>query len=139
MTINDYIINHKEHCYCEAVIYPNGDIEDAHPSHTYKLVEITGKEMDEINEMMPLNAGPVYWLVDYTGCVSVWYEFGLLPENVTDMQRESIEKLINNGILSPDFHAEQNFELKKCGINKIEQNTDLSDNFKQNILNDFDR
>lgn len=40
MNIDGYIKNHTDICYCEAIIYPYGTIEDAIPSHVMKLCEI---------------------------------------------------------------------------------------------------
>ena len=138
MKVEEYIKEHKGiQCYCEAIIYQNGEIEDATPSHTYKLINISGKSQDELNEMMPLEAVPVAWLVDYTNCVSIWYEFGMLPENLTEEQENTIDILIKEGIVSPDFVATKNYEMKICSLNKniYEAKTDEE---REKALKEFD-
>lgn len=118
MKVEDFILENKDtYNYCEAIIFPDGQIEYANPSHTYKLIDITGKSFDEISDLMPVSAGPVAWLVDYTNCVAVWYEFGMLPENATMAQEETIEKLRDAGLISKDFVATKNFEMKICDMN----------------------
>lgn len=119
MNIENFIDENKEtYNYCEAIIFPNGEIDYANPSHTYRLLRETGKSMDEISEIMPISAGPVAWLVDYTNCVAVWYNFGMLPENCTDAQEETIERLREAGLISKGFVATKNFEMKVCDMNQ---------------------
>lgn len=133
MKIDKYIEEHNKKKivgYCEAIIFPNGDIEDAIPSHTYKLIAISGKSQDEISEIMPMEAGPVAWLVDYTNCVSVWYDFGMLPENLTQEQEKTLQKLIDNGVISYDFKAVKNFEMKICNLNKNMREAENEEEFK---------
>lgn len=120
MDIKEYINTHKDYInYCEAIIYPDGSIEDAIPSHTEKLIEITKEDRDILCDKMPIEAGPVAWLVDYTNCCSVWYNMGMLPENLTKEQEYTIEKLKEHGILSSDFVATKNFEMRICNFHKI--------------------
>ena len=58
MNVKDFIKQHTHDNYCEAIIYPNGDIEYAERGHVNKLVEASNKSKAEINKLMPYNASP---------------------------------------------------------------------------------
>lgn len=123
MIIDKYLETHKEqYNYCEVVIFPDGTIEDARPSHCEMLLKITGEDREIIYDKMPINAGPVAWLVDYTNCCSIWYNMGMLPENVTKEQENTIEILKKAGQISKEFVATKPLEMKICGINKLKSN-----------------
>lgn len=121
MDINEYLETHKDqYNYCETIIYPDGTIEDAHPSHTEKLISIACNQnslkREELYELLPISAGPAEWLVDYTNCCAIWYGFGMLPENITKQQFDTINKLKEAGQIYHDFKMEQKFELKICQL-----------------------
>lgn len=86
--------------YLEVVIKPNGLIEYAVPSHSKKLEEIAGIKYgkDKILEMLKdPNAWHDYmkWLCDITGCISVWNEFCIRPDKISQEQLCSLNKLKN--------------------------------------------
>lgn len=138
MTIEKYLKTHKDqHAYCEAIIFPDGTIEDAIPSHLEKLIKITGEERDVICEKMLMNAGPVAWLVDYTNCCSIWYNFGMLPENLSKEQEETIRKLKEAGQLSNDFVAIKNYEMRICSIHKELLSCD-DEGKRKELINELD-
>lgn len=117
MKIEEYLETHKDqYNYCEAVIFPDGSIEDARPSHCEMLLKITGEDRFVMYDKMPINAGPVAWLVDYTNCCSIWFQMGMLPENLTKEQENTIKILKNAGQLSKDFEAVKNHEMKICAL-----------------------
>ena len=93
MTAKEYVKQHKHIYYCEAIIYPDGSIEDAVPSHSEKLYSVAmsmlGVSRSELYTRMPMIASPVHWCVGATKCIAVWYECGVCENIVTDAQRES--------------------------------------------------
>lgn len=99
---DDFINNHEHINYCEAIIHRDGEIEYAIPSHTEKLIKITGENRDVIYEKMPVTASPILWLVDYTGCIALYTDFYYAPEKCTLKQRLSLKKLIDNGLVKND-------------------------------------
>lgn len=140
MTIEEYLKTHKEqYAYCEAIIFPDGTIEDAIPSHLEKLIKITGEDRDTICKKMPMSAGPVAWLVDYTGCCSVWYKFGMLAENITPEQENTITMLKEAGQLSKDFVAIKNYEMRICSIHEEISSCNNNERIQEliNELNDI--
>lgn len=103
MNVDNFIKNHNYINYCEALLFSNGEIEYAIPSHIESLISVTNLTRQQVAELMPIEAGPVQWLVDYTNCVSLWYDFCYLPENITTEQNNVIQKLVDNGILSKQY------------------------------------
>ena len=119
MNVLDYIKQHNHINYCEALIYPDGTIEDARPSHTEALIRATHENRDIICEKMPISASPAQWLVDYTGCVAVWYDFAYLPESLNDSQIQTIMELVEAKILSNCFVGYMDKELSIIKRNQI--------------------
>jgi hypothetical protein len=117
MKVKDFVEQHKHINYCEAIIFPNGDIEYANPSHTEKLISITNEPKEELDRKIPIDAGPVAWLVDYTGCVVLWYDFCYLPEQFTSAQAFTIAELLKAKIVHNPYIGHQ---LKEKAI--IERN-----------------
>ncbi len=99
MDIDDFIENHTHINYCEAIIHPDGSIEYARPSHVETLIRITGEDREVIYKKMPITASPIFWLIDYTRYISVWYDGYVKPDTCTKEQEESIKKLIDNNII----------------------------------------
>ncbi len=125
MNVKDYIKQNSSIRYCEAIIYPNGDIEDAVPSHIYKLISITNKSKEEIDKMMPNNAAPLEWLLGYTNCIAVWYNF-FKYDSITEEQLNTIQELVNHDILNSLIVGARTDEFTRCDLldkfynNKIE-------------------
>ena len=105
MTVKEYIKQHNHINYCEAIIYPDGTIEDAIPSHTEKLFRIINISKQKILDIMPEDASPLAWLVDYTNCVSIWFDNGFIPENITKAQINSINELLKHNIIKKPYVA----------------------------------
>ena len=150
MNVIDYINNHQDVNYCEAIIFPDGSVEDAIPSHTEKLISISNVPREVLCELMPMSAAPVAWLVDYNNCCSVWFDTGYLPENVTDEQMNTISLLIKEGILSANFKAVKLYEksicelhqtMAKCSQEEFEVNKEKLDTIIQQkgLIDDFNR
>lgn len=94
ININTFINEHKHVYYCEAIIYPDGDITYAVPSHQQSLISITEKDMNYLMDIMPISAAPTEWLIDYTGCIAVWFEGFMVPNGSELFFREEEEKFI---------------------------------------------
>lgn len=100
MSVHEYIKQHKHINYCEAIIDKDGLIIDVKPNHIQTLIRETGLSQDEINTMMPTSCSPIDWLVDYTGCIAVWYEGVIIPTTgFTKKQKESALLLVENNII----------------------------------------
>lgn len=87
--------------YTEVIIHPDGLIENAVPSHQMKLLDIFMKSKgitsrDEIENMCPREYWLDFnqWLMNETGCVSVWYDFCKLPDQgCTQLQCNALANL----------------------------------------------
>lgn len=128
MTVKEFIAQHTDIYYCEAVIAPNGDIEYAIPGHVYKLAAVAKESRDELDRMMPMRAAPLYWLIEHTGYASVWYNQFIVPYNYTDEQRQTLQELCNAGIIADG----------SVGVTSAEKtNCDLLDKFGETGDDDF--
>lgn len=96
--VDEFIENHNYTDYCEAIIHTNGLIEYARPSHVYALIRVTNRSEEDIYEEMPVWESPIHWLVKYTGCISIWSDFCILPDSCTNEQIVALGKLIASGL-----------------------------------------
>jgi hypothetical protein len=126
MNVKDYIKQHDDVGYCEAIIYPNGNIEDAIPGHTYKLMSITNKSRKEIDEMIPNNASPLDWLLGYTKCIALWYDF-LKYDSITKEQLNTIQELVNHNILNDVIIGIHTDEFTRCDLLNKFYNGEIDD------------
>lgn len=97
--IKTFIENHHHINYCEAIIYKDGEIDYARPSHIENLLRITGEDREVIYEKMPMTASPIRWLVDYTKCLSVWTQGYARPKEITKEQERTLNELIENNLV----------------------------------------
>ena len=73
-------LKHKEtfYHYLEVIIYPDGSVEYAIPSHQEKLIQICKEELnvnrDRLFEMCPKEYyfDIITWMCNISKCVSVW-------------------------------------------------------------------
>ena len=86
---------------CECVILPDGGIEEPLPSHIGKLAEIAGADSAVLNGHMEKSMEPLFWLVEYTGCMSVWQTRVVSPSTATQEQEDTLEELYDAALLSP--------------------------------------
>ena len=84
----------------EVIIYPDGLIEYAIPSHQEKLIKIAcsmfGWSRDQLNKECPEEYyfDFLTWLCNITGCVSVWNNYIMTGnESMTEEQIKSLEML----------------------------------------------
>lgn len=83
--------------YLEAIIEPSGEVHYAVPSHVEKLIKLSGEPKEAIYTKMPGTASPLHWLLEYTGCVSIWSEFHM-GTPVTETQKGVLDDLIASGL-----------------------------------------
>lgn len=98
--VDDFIKNHKYINYCEAIIYKDGYIEYASPSHVEALIKITGESRDAIYDKMPVTASPIIWLIEYTGCIAVYTNGCIKPKICTEEQEIALKELLDSKLLT---------------------------------------
>lgn len=133
INIEDFIKEHKHICYCEAIIYPDGDITYAVPSHQQALIKITGKTMEELWNIAPLTASPNEWLIDYTKCIAVWYNGFKMPDGSELYYREEESAGI---LLTPEEKRNRyGYKISKEQLHSLNRLTEekiiLSNNLRQ--------
>lgn len=116
MTVSEFIAQHTDIYYCEAVIAPNGDIEYAIPGHVYKLIEVAKESREELDRIMPMRAAPLYWLVEHTGYASAWYNQFIVPYNYTDEQIQTLQELCDADIIADGSTGITSVEKTVCRI-----------------------
>ena len=101
MTVNEFLEDYKPQWinYCEIIILKNGTIEIATPSHTEKLIKLTGEHRDVIYEKMPIDASPTVWLVAYTQCVAVWADMQIGPVSINRFQLRVLKILADEKMI----------------------------------------
>lgn len=126
MKVFDFIKKHQydEHETCECVILPDGTVEEPEPSHIVKLVELSLKPSVWLHAHMEKGMEPLYWVVEYTGCLSVWQTRVVAPSKMTKEQEEALEELKNGAMLSPLYllqQPEQEYIVSVLDAKKEEQ------------------
>lgn len=118
VSIEEFIANHKHINYCEAIIYPDGLITYAVPSHQESLIKISNLSREELLDLMPNTAGCVEWLLDYTNCISVWYEGYMLPTGSELYYRE--EELNCVYMTQKEKRARYNYKPSEEQMNSLQ-------------------
>ena len=84
--------------YCEVVIYPDGKVEYAVPSHIEKMYEVYVKNhkiaKEKAKEMFYNNPNFFDILLEDTGLVLVWFE-QIIYKKITNTQKIIIDLLQN--------------------------------------------
>ena len=121
--------------YCEVVIYPDGLIEYAVPSHERKLIAVFAKQkgmsLEEAIEFCR-NFGIDYfeYLMHETGICFVWYDHLYNGTNLTKEQNKAISKLLLYKCISDECLTNiQNYEpfySKYELINDARNNANIS-------------
>lgn len=131
--IEDFIKEHTHICYCEAIIYPDGKITYAVPSHQQALMRISGKTMEELWEIMPHSASPNDWLMDYTKCIAVWYDGFKMPDGSELYYRE--EELSGTFLTPTEKRNRYNYKISKEQLHSlnrlIEEKIIMNNNLRQ--------
>lgn len=99
--INKFIEFHKAHHinYCEAVIYPNGDVEYCIPSHQETLLRICNISKEEFAKRIFSCDEIMIELCNESKCIATWYNMYINPNEITEKQFESLCLLRNNNCI----------------------------------------
>lgn len=128
--INDYIRDHNETAYCEALLFPDGRILDVRPSHTEAITRETCKmfnvSREEINNQMPIHAGVIHWLVEYSNIMAIWYN-NAIADDITEEQIRSLELLQENRIIDNIFFI---YIAKEKSLIELRDKEDIVDLMK---------
>ncbi len=92
---------------CECIILPDGKVEEPVPSHINKLVELAGEDTAWLHGQMEKGMEPLYWLVQFTGCMAVWKSRVVSPAEPTPKQEETLEDLRNGAMLGVKYLIEK--------------------------------
>lgn len=96
MNRDEFILNHSHINYCECIIYKDGLVAYVNPSHTENLIRESGKTKQELNNIIPITESPLHFLINYTGCIAVWTDMYIEPQQgITSEQQISLNKLLN--------------------------------------------
>lgn len=120
-TIFDYDTHAKNFInYLEVIIFKDGHIEYAVPSHQMKLSDIYCKNhnisFDQLINLIPITESPEEWICYNEGLISVWYEFILRPENISEKQKEALDKLVEKGCIYPKYESKIIYKNKYGNI-----------------------
>ena len=124
MTVMEFINAHREDMEpCECVILPDGSVEEPQPSHIKKLEEISGEDKLTLNSRMEKNMEPIFFMVEYTGCMLIWSTRVVVPSHPTPAQEETLETLHFAAMLAPGYHREQvRQKSKRTALERERQN-----------------
>lgn len=88
---------------CECIILPDGSVEEPVPSHINRLIELSGKDSAWLHAQMDKGMEPLFWMVQYTGCMSVWETRVVSPAEPTQKQAEALEELQDGAMLAVKY------------------------------------
>ena len=54
-----------------------------------------------------MNMEPIFFMVEYTGCMLIWSTRVVVPSHPTPAQEETLETLYFAAMLAPGYHREQ--------------------------------
>ena len=66
----------------------------------------TASDSAVLNGHMEKSMEPLFWLVEYTGCMSVWQTRVVSPSTATQEQEDTLEELYDAALLSPGYLRE---------------------------------
>lgn len=93
--------------YCEILIFPDGNISLARPSHTETVFSYYEKKnhvtRDEISKEIPEYCSPLHYIIEKENLVSVWYQFIICSENITPKQEKTLKFLVNHELISDKY------------------------------------
>lgn len=109
-TVFDYK-THRENFtnYLEVIIFKDGHIEYAIPSHQMKLVDIYCKEnnitRNELYAIIPITEAPNDWITYNLGLIQVWYNFIRRPIDITKEQEKTLKRLVKEKCINPEYRS----------------------------------
>ena len=133
MDINEYINNHKQINYCEAIIFKDGSIEDCIPSHQQKLIKISKESEEELMNLIPIDAGPNEWLICHNNVIALWYDF-CIYNTISEQQMNSLKLLIKAKILKNPYKCFFTFEKQKIEMRNKFFNSQITADEYENFI-----
>ena len=119
MTALEFIHKHQnDEDNGECLILPDGSVEEPLPSHIGRLVELTGMDAGALHGRMEKNMEPLFWLVEYTGCMSVWQTRVVAPTVPTGQQQAALEELHDAAFLDRNMWRACTGRKRSLGIDK---------------------
>lgn len=98
------IIKDKEYFYygfSEVIVGKKGEVYKLTPSHVYTLMYLAGyRTQEEAYDEIPVWEDVVLYLVEKSGCIAVWKDFCYEPSKITKEQRETIDFLFKEKIVT---------------------------------------
>jgi len=88
---------------CECIIRPDGEVDEPLPSHINRLIELSGKDSAWLHGHMEKGMEPLFWLVEFTGCMSVWQTRVVSPTEPTEEQMEVLEELHDGAMVCAKY------------------------------------
>lgn len=102
MKVMEFINAHrKDEDECECMIRVDGEVEEPLPSHINHLVELAGKDSEWLHAQMDKGMEPLFWLVEFTGCMSVWPTRVVAPSQPTEEQMDILDELRSAALIAP--------------------------------------
>lgn len=103
--IDKFIEFHKSHhiYYCEAIIYPNGDVEYCIPSHQETLLRVCNMSKDEFGKRIFSCDEIMIELCNESKCIAIWYNLYVNPNEVTEEQYNSLKLLRDNDCINSNL------------------------------------
>ena len=104
----NYVKKHEDEFrrYFEAILYPDGTIELARPSHQETLIRYFFKKegissKEELLERIPLSYSINNYIVDKYKCVSIWYNYIVYSSSgLTPIQEDILKNMEKDGLIS---------------------------------------
>lgn len=117
----EFIHNHQgdETDECECIIHPDGGVDEPLPSHINRLIEISGRDSAWLHAQMNKGMEPLFWLVEFTGCLAVWQTRVVSPSNPTQAQLDALEELRNGALLAPRYLMQKADENYAESVRKV--------------------
>lgn len=105
MKVIEFIDLHRENEEeeCECIIRPDGTVDEPLPSHINRLIELSGRDSAWLHGHMDKGMEPLFWLVEFTGCMSVWQTRVVSPIEPTAGQMNALEELHDGAMLSAKY------------------------------------
>ena len=137
MNIDEYIKQHNDIRYCEAIIFEDGSIEDCRPSHQQKLISISKESYNELMNIIPIDADFNNWLICHNNVIALWYDF-CIYNKMNNHQKESLQKLIDNNILKENYscyytNEKENVEIRNKFLENEISEQEFKNFYKQNF------
>ena len=81
----------------------------------------SGEDKLTLNSRMEKNMEPIFFMVEYTGCMLIWSTRVVVPSHPTPAQEETLETLYFAAMLAPGYHREQVGETYEECVRKAKE------------------